>query len=135
MPSLPLILGLAALRMFWAIFIFGFCDSSSFKVIPLKAVVLPLLPGLFPSPHEPSQRVQHRENLDLPGKPSFQGAGRTTRPAKTSQPARIGGMEKGQFLVLYLITSRLHGFQITPALGCFAAFSHINLAVYFFFFF
>lgn len=64
-PSLRLILGLAALRMFWAVFIFGFSNSSSFKVIPLKAVVLPLASGLFPSPHQPSQKVQQHESPDL----------------------------------------------------------------------
>lgn len=51
--------------MFWAVFIFGFSDSSSFKVIPLKAVVLLLAPGLFASPHEPHQKVQQHESPDL----------------------------------------------------------------------
>lgn len=137
-PSLHLILGLAALRMFWAIFIFGFSNSSTLKVITLKAVVLPLAPGFFPSPQEPGQRVQQCESPDLPGKPCFQGAGRTLRPAKTSQPARIGGTEKRRSFALYLITSWLHGFlnsscpRVSQELLC--LFSHQPCSVFFLFF-
>lgn len=84
-PSLRLILGLAALRMFWAVFIFGFSTSSSFKAIPLKAVVLPLAPGLFPSPHQPSQKVQQLESPDpLESLPFSKLAG---QPSRKNLPA------------------------------------------------
>lgn len=81
-PSLHLILGLAALRMFWAIFIFAFSNSSTFKVIPLKAVVLPLAPGFFPSPQKPGQRVQQCESPDLPEKALLSGSRQDTEPSK-----------------------------------------------------
>lgn len=113
-PSLRLILGLAALRMFCAVFIFGFSNSSSFKVIPLKAVVLLLPSGLFPSLHQPSQKVQRQESPDLL-KIFLSASCQDSHHGKTFQPPGSAGIEKGRSLMLYFITSWLQGFLNCPS--------------------